>query len=78
MLKLRWRIVVPYLLVIAVSMGALFLALRQPDCLGSVVCVGRWVGITAVFLLISLATLTLYTVETFLNPIRQITTAIRR
>ena len=78
MLKLRWRIVVPYLLVIAVSMGALFLALRQPDCLGSVVCVGRWVGITAVFLLISLATLTLYTVETFLNPVRQITTAIRR
>lgn len=76
--KIRWRIMILQLLVVAVTMGALFFALRQPACVGSLACVERWVGITAVFLLLSLTILSHYTTATLLNPLRQITTAMRR
>lgn len=78
MLKIRWRMVIPQLLLIGVTLGVLFLVLRQPSCLGSAACVGRGVGITAVFLLLALPLLTLYLVNQLLKPLGQISMALRR
>lgn len=76
--KIRWRMIVPQLLVIGVTMTVLFGTLQRPVCLANLACVGRGVGITAVFLLITLPLISLYTIDQLLKPLLPIAAAMRR